>query len=242
MINGMPQSGIGRQALEQELEALRATDRDRTLERFVTLTPSGDTGQMKKNPPNYHRHRFPPAIISHAVSLYYRFTLSLRDIEDLLAERGFIVSYESIRRWCKKFGPAYARRIKKHLGCGGDVWHMDEVVINIQGHQYYLWRAVVQDDDTLDILIQQRKNKKAALRFLRKLLKGQGSSPLRIVTDKLPSYGAAKKELMPSVVHCQDRYANNRCEVSHEHTREQERQMRRFRSPGDAQRFLSVHG
>ena len=242
MINGMPQSGIGRQALEQELEALRATDRDRTLERFVTLTPSGDAGQMKKNPPNYHRHRFPPAIISHAVSLYYRFTLSLRNIEDLLAERRVIVSYESIRRWCKKFGPAYARRIKKRLGPRSDVWHMDEVVINIQGHQYYLWRAVDQDGDTLDILIQQRKNKKAALRFLRKLLKGQGSSPLRIVTDKLPSYGAAKKELMRSVVHFQDRYANNRCEVSHEHTREQERQMRRFRSAGDAHRFLSVHG
>ena len=123
---------------------------------------------MKKNPTHYHRHRFPPAIISHAVSLYYRFTLSLRAIEDLLAERGVIVSYESIRRWCKKFGPAYARRIKKHLGPRGDVWHMDEMVINIQGDQYYLWRAVDQDGDTLDILIQKRKNKKAALRFLRK--------------------------------------------------------------------------
>ena len=131
---------------------------------------------------------------------------------------------------------------KKHLGPRGDVWHMDEVMVNIQGNQYYLWRAVDQDGDTLDILIEKRKNKKAALRFFRKLLKGQGSAPIRIVTDKLPSYGAAKRELMPSVVHCQDRHANNRCEVSHEHTREQERQMRRFRSPGDAQRFLSVHG
>jgi putative transposase len=128
------------------------------------------------------------------------------------------------------------------LGPRGDVWHMDEMMLNIQGAQYYLWRAVDQDGDTLDILIQKRKNKKAALRFFRKLLKGQGSSPNRIVTDKLPSYGAAKKELMPSVVHCQDRYANNRCEVSHEHTGAQERQMRGFQSPGNAQRFLSVHG
>lgn len=197
---------------------------------------------MKKNRTHYHRHRFPPAIISHAVSLYYRFTLSLRGIEDLLAEHGVIVSYESIRRWCRKFGPPYARKIKNHLGPRGDVWHMDEVMVNIQGKQCYLWRAVDQDGDTLDILIQKRKNKKAALRFFRKLLRGQGSLPIRIVTDKLPSYGAAKKELMPSVVHCQDRYANNRCEVSHEHTREQERQMRGFGSPGHAQRFLSVHG
>ena len=125
-----------------------------------------------------------------------------------MAERGAIVYSESIRRWCKKFGPVYAGRIKKRLSPAGDVWHMDEVVITIQGDRYYLWRAVDQDGDTLDILIQKRKNKKAELRFYRKLRKGQGSSPIRLVTDKLPSYGAAKKELMSSVVHCQDRYAN----------------------------------
>ena len=124
----------------------------------------------------------------------------------MLAERGVIVSYESIRRGCNKFGPAYARRIKKRLGPRGNVWHRDEVVINIQGHQYSLWRGVDQDGDTLDILIAKRKHKKAARRFLRKLLKGQGSSPNRLATDKLPSDGAAKKELMPSFVHCQDPY------------------------------------
>ena len=196
---------------------------------------------MTKQQCNYRGYRFPPEIISQAVWLYHRFTLSLRDIEDLLAERGVIVSYESVRRWCMTFGLDYARVLRKRQGRLGDTWHMDEVFITINGQRHYLWRAVDQDGDVIDILVQSRKDKQAAKRFFRKLLKGQGCSPNRMVTDKLPSYGAAKRDLMPSVIHCQERYANNRAEVSHEHTREQERQMRRFKSPGQAQLFLSVH-
>ena len=196
---------------------------------------------MTKQQSSYGGYRFPPEIISHAVWLYHRFTLSLRDIEDLLAERGVIVSYESIRRWCMTFGLDYARVLRKRQARLGDTWHMDEVFITINGQRHYLWRAVDQDGDVIDILVQSRRDTHAAKRFFRKLLKGQCHSPNRIVTDKLRSYGAAKRDLMPSVLHSQDRYSNNRAEVSHEHTREQERQMRRFKSPGQAQRFLSVH-
>ncbi len=117
---------------------------------------------------------------------------------------------------------------------------MDEVFLNINGQRQYLWRAVDQDGEVIDILVQSRRNKQAALRFFRKMLKHRGA-PRKIVTDKLRSYGAARKEVMPSVMHCQDQYANNRAEGSHQHTRQHERQMRRFKSPGQAQRFLSVH-
>ncbi len=192
--------------------------------------------------PNYRGYRFPPEIISHTVWLYHRFTLSLRDIEDLLAERNVIVSYESIRQWCNRFGLDYAKRLRKRCGPGGDRWFLDEVTVSIQGRRQYLWRAVDQDGDVLDILLQSRKDKRAAKRFFRKLLKGQERTPIELTTDKLRSYGAAKREMMPSVIHSQDKYANNRTEVSHEHTREQERQMRGFASSGQAQRFLSVHG
>jgi putative transposase len=171
----------------------------------------------------YRGYRFPPEVIAHAVWLYHRFTLSLRDVEDLLAERGVTVSYETIRQWCSTFGPQFARRIKARLGSRGDRWFLDEVVVSIRGKRRYLWRAVDQDGDVLDILVQKRKDAKAARRFFRKLLKGQGQLPLDITTDKLASYGAAKREVMPSVPHCRDRYANNRAEVSHEHTRERER-------------------
>ena len=197
---------------------------------------------MNKIAPSYHGYRFPPEIISHAVWLYHRFCLSFRDVEDLLAERGVVVSYETIRRWCSKFGSTYARRIKKRRGTLGDTWYLDEVyIVTVRGERRYLWRAVDQDGDVLDILVQKRKDKQAAVRFFKKLMKGQGRSARLIVTDKLPSYGAARKEIMPTSMHCDDRYANNRAEVSHEHTRAQERQMRRFKSPGHAQRFLSVH-
>ena len=192
--------------------------------------------------PNYRGYRFPPEIISRIVWLYHRFTLSLRDIEDLLAERNLIVSYESIRQWCTRFGLAYAKRLRKKRGPGGDRWFLDEVTVSIQGRRQYLWRAVDQDGDVLDILLQSRKDKHVAKCFFRKLLKGQERTPIELTTDKLRSYGAAKREMMPSVVHCQDRYANNRAEVSHEHMREQERQMRGFSSSCQAQRFLSVHG
>ena len=191
---------------------------------------------------SYRGYRFPPDIIARAVWLYHRFTLSLRDIEDLLAERGITVSYETIRQWCATFGPHYARRIRKSSGPRGDCWFLDEVTVSIQGQRRYLWRAVDQDGDVIEILVQKRKDTRAAERFFTKLLKSQSQTPLEFTTDRLGSYRAAKRQVMPSVPHCQDRYANNRAEVSHQHTREQERQMRGFRSDGQAQRFLAVHG
>lgn len=196
------------------------------------------------NIPNslYRRRRFPSEVIAHAVYLYHRFALSLRDVEDLLAERGVSVSYETIRVWCAHFGPTFAQRLRKNQAGGGDHWYLDELhFVTVRGERRVLWRAVDQDGDTLDILVQKRKDKQAALRFFRKLLKGEGRSPNRLTTDKLPSYGAAKRELMPNVPHCTDRYQNNRAEVSHEKTRVRERQMRKFKSPGQAQRFLVVH-
>ena len=152
------------------------------------------------------------------------------------------MSYESIRHWCATFGLDYARRVRKRRGALGDRWFLDEVTVSIQGKHQYLWRAVDQNGDVLDILVQSRKDKRAAKRFFRKLLKGQRRIPNELTTDKLRSYAAAKREMMPSVVHRQDKYANNRAEVSHQHTREQERQMRGFASSAQAQRFLSVHG
>ena len=197
---------------------------------------------MNAKTPNYHGYRFPPEIISHAVWLYYRFCLSFRDVEDLLAERGVIVSYETIRQWSRKFGVEYARKLKRREGRLGDAWHLDELFVTIQGQRQYLWRAVDQDGDVLDILLQPRRDRRAAKRFFRKLLKGQGGEPRRLVTDKLRSYGAAHRTVMPSVIHDTRRYANNRAEVSHQPTRQRERQMRRFKSAAQAQRFLSVHG
>ena len=183
-----------------------------------------------------------PEIISHAAWLYQRFTLSLRDIEDPLAERQVIVSYESIEQWRETLGLDYAKRPRKKRGQGGDRWFLDEVSVPIQGRRQYLWRAFNQDGDVLDILVQKHRNKRAAKRFFRKLLKGQERTPVELTTDKLRGYGAARREMMPSVIHSQDKYANNRAEASHEHTREQERQMRGFASSAQAQRFLSVHG
>ena len=155
---------------------------------------------------------------------------SFRDVEDLLAERGITVSYEAIRSWCRKFGPAYARTLRRRQGRLGDTWHVDEVFITIRGERHYLWRAVDQDGDVLDILVTRHRDKRAAKRFFRKLLKGQGSVPRRLVTDKLRSYGAARRTVMPSVVHSTKQYENNRAEVSHQPTRQRERQMRKFKS------------
>ncbi len=197
---------------------------------------------MNSHTLNYHGYRFPPEIISHAIWLYHRFCLSFRDVEDLLAERGIIVSYESIRQWCRKFGPAYARALKRRQGRLGDTWHLDELFVTIQGRRQYLWRAVDQDGDVIDILLQLRRDRRAAERFFRKLLKGQGREPRRLVTDKLRSYAAAQRTVMPSAIHDTGRYKNNRAEVSHQPTRQRERQMRRFKSSAQAQRFLSVHG
>ena len=197
---------------------------------------------MKTDAPSYHGYRFPPEIISHAVWLYHRFCVSFRNVEELLAQRGITVSYEAVRLWCIKFGPEYARRLKRRQGRLGDTWHLDEVFIKIQGERQYLWRAVDQDGDVIDILVQPRRDQKAAKRFFRKLLKGQGRPPWQLVTDKLRSYSAAHREVMPSVVHDTDQYRNNLAEVSHEPTRQRERQMRKFKAPGQAQRFLTVHG
>ena len=181
-------------------------------------------------------------IISCAIRLYHRFTLSFRELEDLLAERGVTVSYESIRCWCLKFGPNYASSIRRKQGRLGDTWYVDELFVKIQGQQLYLWRAVDQDGDVLDILVTKRWDKRAAIRFFRKVLKNQGEVPWRLVTDKLKSYSAAHREVFPSVEHRTGQYENNRAEVSHQHSREQERQMRRFKSMTQAQRFLYVHG
>jgi len=184
---------------------------------------------MKDTEQLYPGYRFPPEIISHAVWLYHRFCLSLRDVEDLLAERGITVSYESIRQWCNRFGPEYARKLKKRQGQLGDTWYLDEVFIKNRGELNYLWRAVDQDGDTIDILVQKRRNKQAAKRFFRKLLKGQQDAPRRMITDKLKSYSAALREVMPSITHSTEQTENNRAEVSHEPTRQRERQMRRFK-------------
>ena len=153
-----------------------------------------------------------------------------------------MVSYETIRRWCGKFGPEFARKIRRKQGRLGDTWYLDEVFVTINGERRYLWRAVDQDGDVIDILVQSRRNRRAAERFFRKLLKNQGKVPFRVVTDKLKSYGAALRTIMPSVNHDTEQYANNRAEVSHQSTRQRERQMRRFKSPRQAQLFLSVHG
>jgi putative transposase len=195
-----------------------------------------------KNSNIYAGYRYPAQIISHAVWLYHRFTISFRDIEELLAARGINVSYETVRNWCFKFGNQYCGQIRKGRGQLGDTWFLDEVFIKINGVLHYLWRAVDQDGDEIDILVQKRKDKKAAIRFFKKLLKGQQVAPIKIVTDKLKSYSAAKRELMPSVDHSTEQYENNGCELSHQPSRQQERQMRRFKSQGQAQRFLSCHG
>ena len=197
---------------------------------------------MDSDASSYHGYRFPAAIIAHAVWLYFRFSLSFRNVEDLLAQRGITVTYETIRQWCRTFGCAYARRLRKRRGHLGDTWHLDELFVTLQGRRQYLWRAVDEDGDVLDILVQARRNRRAAVRFFRKLLKRQGCVPRRLVTDKLRSYPAARRIVMPSVVHVTDQYANNRAEVSHQPTRQRERQMRRFKSTTHLQRFASVHG
>ena len=197
---------------------------------------------MTSQPSSYRGYRFPADIISHAVWLYYRFGLSFRDVEDLLAQRGITVTYEAIRQWCRKFGLDYARRLRHRQGRQGDTWHLDELFVRIQGRQQFLWRAVDEDGDVLDILVQSRRNRQAAKRFFRKLLNRQGREPRRLITDKLRSYSAAHRTVMPSVLHSTRQYANNRAEVAHQPTRQRERQMRRFKSAAHLQRFASVHG
>jgi putative transposase len=189
----------------------------------------------------YKRHRFPPEIISYAVWLYYRFNLSHRDVEDLLAERGIIVSREAIRLWCIKFGALYAQRLKRRHRGYGDTFYIDEVFVKINGKQHYLWRAVDQDGEVVDVYLQAKRDGAAAKHFFRRLLKSSGSELRRIVTDKLRSYPVAHRGVVPDAIHVTDQYANNRAEQSHEATRVRERGMRKFKSVGQAQRFVSAH-
>jgi putative transposase len=189
----------------------------------------------------YAGHRFPAEVIGQAVWLYFRFPLSLRMVEEMLAARGIVVSHETVRRWALKFGREFANRIRRRLPRAGDKWHLDEMAIKIAGVTHWLWRAVDQTGMVLDVLEQRRRDKRAAKRLLRKLLKSQCRAPRVMITDKLPSYGAARKELMPGVEHRRHKGLNNRAENSHQPTRRRERQMKRFKSPGQVQRFLSAH-
>src|SRR5690349_12167690 len=189
----------------------------------------------------YPGYRFPAEIIGHAVWLYHLFSLSLRDVELILAERGVTVTYESIRQWCRRFGAEFARKLRRRRPKPGDTWHLDEVFLKINGVLHYLWRAVDQHGVVLDILVQDRRNASAAKRFFKRLLAGLKYKPRKIVTDGLRSYGVAHRDLLPEVQHRTSRYFNNRAENSHRPTRRRERQMQRFKSPRQAQHFLSSH-
>ena len=189
----------------------------------------------------YKRYRFPAEITQYAVWLYFRFNLSHRDIEDLLAQRGVIVTHEWIRLWCNKFGSKYAARLRrKHQGYG-DTFFIDEVFIKIDGKQHYLWRAVDQVGEVVDVFLQKKRDGKAAKRFFKRMLKKHKGDPRVIVTDKLRSYGVAHRQLITETVHNMVKYANNRAELSHQPTRVRERGMRQFKSMKQAQRFLNVH-
>jgi putative transposase len=190
--------------------------------------------------PSYKGYRYPAEVIAHCVWLYHRFPLSFREVEELMLARGAIVSNETIRQWCAKFGPTYARALRRRRPRAGDKWHLDEVFVKINGERRCLWRAAGQDGNVLDILVQSRRDAKAAKRFLRKLMNKQCRTPRVLVTDKLRSYGVAHREMIRSVEHRRSKYLNNRAENSHQPTRQRERAMKGFRSPGGAQQFLSV--
>jgi len=190
---------------------------------------------------SYRRDRFPPEIIQHAIWLYLRFTLSYRDVEELLAERGVEISYETVRRWVLKFGPVIARRLRWRRPQPSDRWHLDEMVVRIAGKRMYLWRAVDHESEVLDMLVQRRRDSRAALRLMRKLLKKQGFAPKLLVTDKLGSYASAFRRLGLSCPHEQELRKNNRAENSHQVVRRGERKLQRFKSARSAQCFLSMH-
>src|SRR5580704_6514204 len=190
---------------------------------------------------SYRRHRFPPPIIQHAIWLYLRFTLSYRDVEELLAERGIDVSYETVRRWVPKFGPLIARKLRQGRPRPSAQWHLDEMVVRIAGKRMYLWRAVDHEGEVLDMLLQRRRDTRAALRLMRKLLKKLEFAPKLLVTDKLGSYGSAFRELGLIRPHERGLRKNNRAENSHQIVRRRERKMQRFKSSRSPQRFLNVH-
>ena len=210
---------------------------------IVTLVSVGDlegSVGVRTATASYKGHRYPVEIIGHCVWLYFRFSLSFREVEELMLARGVVVSYETIRRWCAKFGQAYANQLRRRRPRPGDKWHLDEVFIRINGKIHYLWRAVDQHGNVLDILVQPRRDAKAAKKFFCRLLKGLRYVPRVLVTDKLASYGAAHRVVMPSVAHRRSKYLNNRAENSHQPTRQRERAMKRFKSARHAQRFLSA--
>jgi putative transposase len=188
---------------------------------------------------SFKRHRFPPDIIRYAIWLYARFTLSFRDVEELLAERGVDASYETVRRWVLKFGLAIAANIRRSRPRPSDHWHLDEMVISIRGDRYWLWRAVDNEGEVLDFLVQRRRNAKVARKLMVKLLKKYGFVPTRIVTDHLRSYPAAFRSMRLTAEHDRGLRANNRAENSHQPVRRRERKQQRFKSPGSAQRFLA---
>jgi transposase-like protein len=190
---------------------------------------------------SYRGYRFPPAIIQQAIWLYLRFTLSFRDVEDLLAERGIMVSYESVRRWVNHFGPMIAADLRKRRPKPHTIWHLDEIYLKIDGRMVYLWRAVDAEGEVLDVLVQTKRNKRAALKLMRKLLKKYGFVPDKLITDELRSYTAAAGRLGIAKRHERGRWRNNRAENSHQPTRRRERKMQGFKSVGSAQRFLSIH-
>lgn len=187
------------------------------------------------------RHRFPPEIITHAVWLYCRFNLSLREVEEMFLERGIDVSYEAIRRWVAKFGPSFARRMRSRQPLPGDIWHLDEVVVNSQSRKFWLWCPGDQNGVVLDEILQRKRDRKAAKRLLFRLMKKQGRTPKRFITDKLRSFGAAKREIAPSVEHRSHKGLNNRAENSHLPFQMRKRAMQGYRSPGSLQRFVSIH-
>jgi transposase-like protein len=190
---------------------------------------------------SYAGNRFPSEIIQQAIWLYLRFTLSLRDVEDLLAERAIGVSYETVRRWVNHFGPLIAADLRKRRPKPHTTWHLDEVYLKIDGRMLYLWRAVDAEGEVLDVLVQSKRNEHAALKLMRKLLKKYAFVPKRLVTDDLRSYGAAVRDLRIESRHERGRWKNNRVENSHQPTRRRERKMQRFKSAGSAQKFLSIH-
>jgi len=190
---------------------------------------------------SYRRHRFPPPIIHHAIWLYLRFTLSYRDVEELLAERGLDLSYETMRRWVLKFGPVIARQLRRRRPRPSERWHLDEMAVRIAGKRMYLWRAVDHEGEVLDMLVQRRRDSRAALRLMRKLLKKQGFAPKLLVTDKLRSYASAFRRLGLSCRHEKGLRMNNRAENSHQVVRRRERKLQRFKSARSAQCFLSMH-
>lgn len=197
---------------------------------------------METPAPSYRCYRYPAEIIAHCVRLYYRFPLGYRGVEELMLKRGVIVSYESIRRWCLKFGPSYAAEIRRRRPQPRDTWHLGEVFIKMGGRTYYLWRAVDADGMVLDILVQEGRNQEAAEAFLRRVVGEYPREPRVVVTDKLASYAPALKQVLPRTEHRKHKGLNNRAENSHQPTRQRERAMRRFTSPQQAQRFLESFG